>query len=181
MAAPLIVVGMASGLAYALGRLRGQVLALVIGAGLAYAWVNFANKLLANDLSTSRWLPAVAWLAATLVFGALSFLEETTSLQQRPAITVAPVIGAVQEPLPVLMALAAGVESWGNGSQRLVPLAFGLAFVTVGAVLLGRSEAVARVSASHRAVRGCRPSPVMAPGRGRGRAEPMAAEAVPGA
>ncbi len=159
VAIPLVVVGAAAVAAFALGRLRGRVLALVIGAGLAYAWIDFANKLLANDLSSSRWLLAAAWLAATLAFGTLAFLQETTSLQQRPAITVAPVIGAVQDPLPVLMALAAGVESWGNGSQRLVPLALGLAIVTAGAASLGRSQAVARVSAPQRVLRGPRPSP----------------------
>lgn len=161
VAIPLIVVGVAAVGAFVVGRLRPKkVLALVIGAGLAYAWIDFANKLLANDLSTSHWLLAIVWLGATLAFGTVAFLEETTSLQQRPAVTVAPVIGAVQEPLPVLMALAAGVESWGNGSHRLIPLAFGLAIVTVGAATLGRSQAVARVSDSHRTVRGARPSPV---------------------
>lgn len=145
---PLIVVGVAALAAFAAGRVRpARVVALVFGAGLAYAWVDFANKLLANGISGSRWLSAVAWLAASLAFGTLALLEETSSLQQRPAVTVAPVVGAVQAPLPVLMALAAGVESWGASSQKLVPLAFGLGIVTGGAVLLGRSEAVARVSA----------------------------------
>jgi drug/metabolite transporter (DMT)-like permease len=175
---PLVVVGVAAVAAFALGRLRPtRVLALVIGAGLAYAWIDFANKLLANDLSMSRWGLAAAWLAATLVFGALAFLEETTSLQQRPAVTVAPVIGAVQDPLPVLMALAAGVESWGNGSNRLVPLALGLALVTAGAATLGRSQAVARVSAPHHGVRGSRPRPAMPRDTARGGRKPVVAKA----
>ncbi|HZU60861.1 MAG TPA: hypothetical protein VE983_07840 [Solirubrobacteraceae bacterium] len=145
---PLVLVGMAALAAFGLGRRRpGGALLFVIGAGLAYAWVDFANKLLANALSDSHWSPAAAWLTAILAFGALAFLEETTSLQQRPAVTVAPVIGAVHDPLPVLMALAAGVESWGPGSHQLVPLALGLAIVTAGAATLGRSRAVARVSA----------------------------------
>jgi drug/metabolite transporter (DMT)-like permease len=147
VAVPLAVVGIGALGAYSLGRWRPQATpALVLGAGLAFAWVDFANKLLSNEISTSRWLPAVLWLTATLAFGALAFLQETTALQQRPAITVVPVIGAVQDPLPVLMALWAGVESWGAGSQHLVELACGLAIVTLGAVALGRSEAVARVS-----------------------------------
>jgi hypothetical protein len=62
------------------------------------------------------------------------------------------VIGAVQDPLPVLMALWSGVESWGAGSQHLAELACGLAIVTVGAATLGRSEAVARVSGDEAAV-----------------------------
>ena len=52
----------------------------MIGAGLAYAWVDFVNKLLANDISSGRWGLAVVWLAATIGFGALAFLEETTAL-----------------------------------------------------------------------------------------------------
>jgi drug/metabolite transporter (DMT)-like permease len=147
LAIPLIVVGLAAVAAYLLGRLRrGRQLSFVIGAGLAYAWIDFANKLLANDVSTDRWLGGGAWLLATLAFGTLAFTEETTALQQRPAVTVAPVIVAVQGPLPVLLALWAGVESWASGSQHVVPLALGLALVTAGAVTLGRSEAEARVS-----------------------------------
>lgn len=144
---PLVVVGLGALGAYALSRLHRQTtFALVVGAGLAFAWVDFANKLLSNEISTNRWLPAVLWLIATVAFGGLAFLQETTALQRRPAITVIPVIGAVQDPLPVLMALWAGVESWGGGSQHLIALACGLAIVTVGAVTLGRSQAVARVS-----------------------------------
>lgn len=166
VAVPLVVVGVAAVLGYALARFRPRMqLSLVIGAGLAYAWVDFANKLLANDLSSSRWALAAVWLAATLGFGALAFLEETTALQRRPAVTVAPVIGAVQDPLPVLMALWAGVEAWGSGPHRIAPLVGGLAIVTVGAAILGRSKAVARVSGdqdvaagSRRRLAACTPS-----------------------
>lgn len=147
VAVPLAVVGVSALLAYAVarGHPRGG-LGLVIGAGLAYAWVDFVNKLLANDLSTQHWGLAIVWLAATIAFGALAFLEETSALQRRPAVTVAPVVGAVQDPLPVLMALWAGVEVWGSASHKVVPLAMGLLLVTVGAALLGRSRAVARVA-----------------------------------
>lgn len=157
VAVPLAVVGGAALLAYALGRSRPAAqLALVIGAGLAYAWVDFVNKLLANDLSTGHFALAAVWLAATLAFGALAFLEETTALQRRPAVTVSPVVGAVQDPLPVVMALWAGVETWGASSQRVAPLVGGLAVVTVGAALLGRSRAVARVSGDEEVAAGPR-------------------------
>ena len=141
------VVGAAAVLAYALGRFRARGdLMLVLGAGLAYAWVDFVNKLLANDLSSAHWGLAAIWLIAVLVLGALAFLEETSALQRRPAVTVAPVIGAVQDPLPVLMALWAGAEVWSADPARIAALGCGLAAVTVGAVILGRSQAVARVS-----------------------------------
>ena len=83
---------MAAIAAYLLFRLRPRVrIAVVIGAGLAYAWVDFVNKLLANDISKGDWVLAVVWLVLTVAFGALAFLEETTALQVRPAVTVAPV------------------------------------------------------------------------------------------
>jgi drug/metabolite transporter (DMT)-like permease len=147
LAAPLLVVGAGAVGAFVLGRRRPRrALAMVIGAGLGYAWVDFANKLLSNAISTDRWPQVALWLVATLALGALAFLEENTALQQRPAVTVAPVIGAVQGPLPVVMALWAGVESWGAGTKHLAELALGLAIVTLGAATLGRSQAVARVS-----------------------------------
>jgi drug/metabolite transporter (DMT)-like permease len=147
VALPLVVVGAGALVCYGLGRVRpDRGLALVIGAGLAYAWVDFVNKLLADDVSTGRWAPAIGWLAATVCVGALAFLQETSALQRRPAVTVAPVVGAVQNPLPVLMALWAGVEQWGSAADRILPLILGLALVTAGATVLGRSGAVARVA-----------------------------------
>lgn len=147
VAVPLVVIGVAAIATYLLFRLRPRArLAVVIGAGLAYAWVDFVNKLLANDISKGDWVLALVWLVVTVAFGALAFLEETTALQVRPAVTVSPVIGAVQDPLPVLMALWSGVEVWGSATHRVAPLAVGLALVTAGAALLGRSRAVARAS-----------------------------------
>ena len=157
LAVPLVLVGAAAVLAYLLARLRpDRRLPAVIGAGLAYAWVDFVNKLLANDISSGRWGLAVVWLAATIGFGALAFLEETTALQRQPAVTVAPVIRAVQDPLPVLMALAGGVEVWGSGAHSVLPLVGGLALVTVGAAVLGRSKAIARVSGDQAPAAGSR-------------------------
>jgi drug/metabolite transporter (DMT)-like permease len=147
LAAPLIAVGIGAVFAYALGRVRpGRGVAFVIGAGLAYAWVDFVNKLLADDLSNGLWLLAIVWLLATVGVGGLAFLEETTAFQRHPAVTVAPVISAVHDPLPVLMALWSGVEVWGSAPHRIIPLIAGLAVITAGAAVLGRSRAVAQVS-----------------------------------
>jgi drug/metabolite transporter (DMT)-like permease len=147
LAVPLAVVAVAAVATYLVGRSRIQAtLLMVIGAGLGYALADFINKLVSNDLSARHWGLAILWIGAVLAFGGLAFLEENTALQQRPAVTVAPVIGAIQEPLPVLMALWAGVEVWSSSWARILPLLFGLALVAAGAVLLGRSEAVARVS-----------------------------------
>ena len=50
----------------------------MIGAGLAYAWVDFVNKLLANDISKGDWVLAVVWLVLTVAFGALARQSPTT-------------------------------------------------------------------------------------------------------
>ena len=168
LAVPLVVVGGAAVAAYLFGRLRPRLpLALVIGAGLSYAWVDFANKLLANALSGGHIAVGIAWLAATLGFGALAFLEETSALQRRPAVTVAPVIGAIHDPLPILMALWSGLTVWGTAPHRIGPLIVGLAFIATGAATLGRSKAVARISGANEVAsadafggcRGCSPNP----------------------
>ncbi len=147
VAAPLAVIGVAALAAYAAGQARPTAgLPLVIGAGLSYAWVDFANKLLSNELSLGRVALALLWILAILACGSLAFLEESGALQRRPAITVAPVIGAIQEPLPVLMALAAGVERWSSNPLKVLALVGGLALVAWGAAVLGRSGAVARAA-----------------------------------
>jgi drug/metabolite transporter (DMT)-like permease len=147
VAAPLAVVGVGALIAFAAGRRHpAAAIALVVGAGLAYAWIDFANKLLSNAFSDGNPAAIAAWLVGILGFGTLAFLEESGALQRRPAVTVAPVIGALQEPLPVLMALAAGVERWSSSPGKVVALGAGLALVASGAAVLGRSGAVARAA-----------------------------------
>lgn len=147
LAWPLAVVGAAALLAYGAFRLHGgRDILLVVGAGLAYAWVDFANKLLSNDISADRWGLAGLWLLLILMVGALAFLQENTALARRPAVSVGPVIGAIQEPLPVVMALAAGIEAWRSSPARIAALAGGLVLVAAGASTLGRSRTVARVA-----------------------------------
>lgn len=147
LAVPIAVVGAAAVVAYVVGRFHSRTgIAVVLCAGLAYAWADFANKLLSDELDRGRLGLAGAWLAATLAFGALAFLEENSALQRRPAVTVAPVIGALQVPLPVLMALSAGVEAWSSTPLRIGVLIAGLVLVAAGAATLGRSETVARAS-----------------------------------
>lgn len=168
LALPLALVGAFAVGTYVFGRLRSHLpIALVIGAGLAYAWVDFANKLLAGAVSGGHVGFGILWLVAILGFGALAFLEETTALQRRPAVTVAPVIGAIHDPLPVLMALWAGIAVWGPDPHRIVQLILGLAVIAAGAAILGRSKAVARISsgaeltseAALAGSRGCSPNP----------------------
>lgn len=149
--APLGVVLGAALVASALGRLhRGARMSLIIGAGLAYAWADFVNKLLATDASGGHWAFVVLWVFAVIAVGALAFLEENSALQHLPAVTVAPVLGAIKTPLPVLMALWAGLETWSPSPLRLALVLGGLGFVVLGAVTLSRSETVLRISGGAR-------------------------------
>ncbi len=147
----LAVVGVAVLIGFLSSRIRPtKGLLLVIGAGLGYAWVDFANKLLSNEFASQRWGLAVLFIALVLGFGAVAFLQENSALQSRPVVTVAPVIGAIQDPLPVLMALAAGVEAWSATPGTVAVLLCGLGLATAGAVALGRSEAVTRIAGAGR-------------------------------
>ncbi len=126
------------------GRHAGWCWPSVPGSG--YAWVDFSDKLVSNAFSDGKVLAAVVWLVAVAGFGAIAFVQENTALQRRSAVQVGPVIGAIQEPLPVLMALAGGVEAWAGGVLRLADLAAGLALAGLGAAVLAHSPAVARTS-----------------------------------
>lgn len=100
LAPPLALVTGAALVAYVVGRVRPSLrLLLVIGAGLAYACADFVGKLLSDAVSTGGWWLVGVWIAVIVVVGGAAFLEETTALQHRPAVTVAPVIGAVKVPL----------------------------------------------------------------------------------
>jgi hypothetical protein len=149
LAIPLTVVALAAVLAYVTYRIRAPgAWLLVVGAGLGYAWVDFADKLLSNSLSAGRWPTAALWMIGILGLGGLAFLQENSALQRRPAVSVGPVIGAIQEPLPVLMALWTGAESWSSDPTTIAALLAGLALVAAGATVLGRSRAVAGVTGS---------------------------------
>lgn len=145
---PLLVVGVPAATTFVIGRFHRRLgLVLVAGAGLSYSWADFGSKLLARNLSHGAWGAAALWAIGIIAFGALAFLEENTALQERPAVTVAPVIGAIKVPLPVLMVLWTGLERWGPSPGALAAFFGGLALVAGGAASLGRSETVARVRA----------------------------------
>ena len=147
LALPLAVVGGAAVAAFAIPRARGGAPALLaIGAGLGYAWADFANNLLSENVTSGRWAIAGAIITGVLTFGGLAFLPENSGLAVWPAVRVAPTIGAIQLPLPVLMALWGGVEVWRSSALQTGALLGALVLVVGGAVLLGRSHAVARAA-----------------------------------
>lgn len=160
LAPPMAAIGGAALIAFGVGRMhQGARLLLVLGAGLAYAWTDFAIKLLSNAASTGRWALAGIWLAAIVACGALAFLQETSALQHRPVVTVAPVIGAAKVLLPVLMALWAGIQPWSGSFRGVALLIGGLVLTATGAAGLGSSSTVAKLAAGEPSAGGRDPQP----------------------
>ena len=121
-------------------------LELTIGAGLGYAWTDLVDKLVSNNLYSHHLITAALWLISVMVSGALALTDEQSALQQRPASEVGPLVGALQEPLPVILALWGGLEVWQGGAGRAAALAVGLVLVGAGATLIARSPVVATVT-----------------------------------
>jgi drug/metabolite transporter (DMT)-like permease len=121
----------------------GASLAVVLGAGCAYAWSGLSSKLLADELAGGAWLLVLVWLIATALVAGLGLLSEMTALQRRPATQVAPIVFVVQMVVPVAFAPLLGGESWGSTPLGGVALVVLLATVAAGAATLGRSPAVA--------------------------------------
>jgi hypothetical protein len=119
---------------------------LTIGAGLGYAWTDLVDKLVSNNLYSHHLLIAGLWLITVIASGALALTDEQSALQLRPASEVGPLVGALQEPLPVILALWGGLEVWQGGAGRAAALALGLALVGAGATLIARSPVVATVT-----------------------------------
>jgi drug/metabolite transporter (DMT)-like permease len=156
---PLVLLGVATLAAYLLARRRhaqsragapsrrSTGLVVTVAAGLGYAWADLVDKLVSNNISSQHFLSAALWLASVVAMGALAFTSEQSALTQRPASTVGPLIGALQEPLPVVLALWSGLEDWQGGAGRSLALAVGLLLVGIGATVIARSPAVAGVAA----------------------------------
>src|SRR6202167_3788564 len=88
----LLGLGLASLLPYMLRAIRRSPAAVtMLGAGLAFGWSGIATKLASDDLSAGHIAVAAGWGLATAAASAVGVLSETSSLQARPAIQVAPV------------------------------------------------------------------------------------------
>ena len=122
-------------------------LPVVYSAGLWFAWGSLTGKFLADDLSAHRWLVALAWAVATGLAGLVALLAEMTALQRRAAVQVAPIVFVMQVVVPVLLAPVLTGEKWGSTPLGGVLLVLLLGVVAAGSLVLGRSPAVARLTA----------------------------------
>ena len=121
---------------------------LPLSAGCAFAWTGISTKLLADFLSSSSWIQALAWAAATGALAGVGLLNEMSALQRRPATRVAPVVFVVQITVPVALAPLITGESWTSTPLGGVALVGFLALVVAGAGALGRTTAVSGLVAA---------------------------------
>jgi len=136
----LTVLAVASLLPYILRAMRRSPASVtIVCAGLAFGWSGIATKLASDDLSHGYLAVAVAWGLATAAASAVGVLSESSSLQARPAIQVAPVVFVTQTVVPVLLAPLLFDERFSATPLGGIPLAISLAVLIGGAALLERS------------------------------------------
>ncbi len=130
---------------YVLRRARaGAGLLVVVAAGAAYSWSDFAIKLVSDEIS-QRNIAAVAWFVAGVVGGALALLSEMTALQRRRATQTAPIVFGMQVVVPVVLSIFLTGEAILDTPLDGVALLAFLVVVALGAAALGNSRAVASV------------------------------------
>jgi hypothetical protein len=120
----------------------------MIAAGLAFAWGALATKLVADAASGDHWLTAVLWGAAAITASVVGLIAEMSSLQQRAAILVAPVVFVAQTFVPVMLAPLILHESFLDSPLSGVPLVVCLLVLLTGATTLARSPALLALSGS---------------------------------
>jgi hypothetical protein len=136
----LVVLAAASLLPYVLRAFRRSPAAVtIICAGLAFGWSGIATKLASDDLWHGYFGVAIAWGLATAAASAVGVLSESSSLQARPAIQVAPVVFVTQTIVPVALAPVLFGESFSGTPLGGVPLGLSLALLVAGAAVLVRS------------------------------------------
>jgi drug/metabolite transporter (DMT)-like permease len=124
-------------------RIGADSIAVVLGAGFAFALSAFCAKVLADSLDRHAWLAAVAFVGVAGAGAFAGTLTEQTALQRRQATQVAPIIFAVELLVPVALAVLVVGEDWERSSAIAILAA--LALVVGGATALGRTPTVARM------------------------------------
>src|SRR4029077_9360655 len=133
----LLGLALASLLPYLLRALhRSPASVTIVCAGLAFGWSGIATKLASDDLSHGYLVVAAAWGLATAAASAVGVLSESSSLQARPAIQVAPVVFVTQTIVPVAVAPLLFGESFSDTPLGGVPLALSLGLLVTGAAAL---------------------------------------------
>jgi drug/metabolite transporter (DMT)-like permease len=118
-------------------------MAVVVGAGFAFALGAFCAKVLADAIDGKAWAVAVLALALAAAAALAGTVSEQTALQQRQATQVAPLIFAIELLVPIALAVIVVGEDWERRS--LIGILVGLTMVVGGAISLARTPTVARL------------------------------------
>src|SRR3954454_592910 len=118
-------------------------IAVVLGAGFAFALGAFCAKILADAIDRQTWLAAVAMVGLAALAALAGTISEQTALQRRQATQVAPIIFAVELLVPVGLAVLVVGEDWERSSA--IGILAALVLVVGGAYTLGRTPTVARL------------------------------------
>jgi drug/metabolite transporter (DMT)-like permease len=134
------VLGAFAAMPYVMRALNRQFAdATMIGAGAGYAWSGIATKLLSDAAGTGRWLTTLGWAIGAGIASGVAVVSEMSTLQQRAAIQVAPVVFVVQTLVPVALAPILFNENFLASAATAVPMVLGLGVLLGGAVVLARS------------------------------------------
>jgi drug/metabolite transporter (DMT)-like permease len=118
------------------------------GAGIAYAWTGFSTAFLADGFSSSKYVVAGIWLAATAGAALVGLVSEMTALQAKPAIRVFPIVLVVQIVMAVLLAPLLAGERWDPSPLNLGLLVASLLATAAGTRILSEARAVTKVVAT---------------------------------
>lgn len=124
-------------------RIGPDSMAVVIGAGFAFALGAFCAKIVADAIDREAWLAVVVMVGVAAIAAFVGTLTEQTALQRRQATQVAPLIFAVELLVPVALAVLVVGEDWERSSTIAILAA--LTLVATGAFTLGRTPTVARM------------------------------------
>jgi drug/metabolite transporter (DMT)-like permease len=148
LVAGLLVVGAIAATPYVVRRRAGvQGLAVVFGAGFAFAAAAFSIKLVADALDSGSWLVLGLVAGVAAIGGAAGMLSEQTALQHRQATQVAPIIFVVELVVPLMLAIAVGGESWGASLRSRCSISAGIGLLIVSVVALMQTPAVSQLLA----------------------------------
>ena len=124
---------------------RRNAIALAIATGAAFAVTGLSTAVVSRGLHEGRITLIGIGLVASIAFGLLGFLAQTSALVTGRVTAVVPIALLADTAIPVALAPIVFAERWPTGISAIATLALGLALAIGGATALARSPSVARV------------------------------------
>jgi multidrug transporter EmrE-like cation transporter len=148
----VLAIGIAAPYSLRNARWRGPAL-LTASTGVAFAWGDLATKLFGDGINGGRSVVAILWLTAVGASAVVGTLTLMTAFQEAEVKRVVPGAFAVEATLPVVLAPLLLQHNGGFTADDLVPIAFGMALVVAGILVLAGSRQMSwAMSATGRAV-----------------------------